>query len=100
MGARARNGPLRRRVAVMGTILVGVDAAHYGPEATELARELARATGDKIVVVHVHEIAVGRFGRLKVDCLDGEGEQLISDITTDLTQSGVEAETEIRDAVV
>jgi nucleotide-binding universal stress UspA family protein len=84
----------------MGTILVGVDAAHYGPEATELARELGQATGDKIVVMHVHEIAVGRFGRLKVDCLDGEGEQLVSDITTGLIQSGAEAEAEIREAVV
>jgi nucleotide-binding universal stress UspA family protein len=84
----------------MGTILIGVDAAHYGPEATELARELGQATGDKIVVVHVHEIAIGRFGRLKVDCLDGEGEKLINDITTSLAQSGAEAEAEIREAVV
>lgn len=84
----------------MGTILVGVDAAHYGPEATELARELGQATGDKIVVLHVHEIAIGRFGRLKVDCLDGEGEQLINDVTSRLAQSGVEAEAEIKETLV
>ena len=84
----------------MGTILLGVDALHYAPEATELARELGRATGDKIIVVHVHEFAVGRFGRLQVDCVEGEAEKLITDIRADLTKSGANAEAEIRETHV
>jgi nucleotide-binding universal stress UspA family protein len=84
----------------MGTILLGVDALHYAPEATDLARELGQATGDKIIVVHVHEFAVGRFGRLQVDCVEGEAEQLVTDIRADLTRSGADAEAEIRETHV
>ena len=84
----------------MGTILLGVDALHYAPEATELAREFGQATGDKIIIVHVHEFAVGRFGRLQVDCVEGDAEQLVTDIRTDLTGSGADAEAEIRETHV
>jgi len=84
----------------MGTILLGVDALHYAPEATEMTRELGQATGDKIVVVHVHEFAVGRFGRLQVDCAEGDAEQLVTDIKASLTRSGVDAEAEIRETHV
>ena len=81
----------------MGTILLGVDALHYAPEATDLARDLGRATGDKIVVVHVHEFAVGRFGRLQVDCVEGEAEQLVTDIRSSLVEAGADADAEIRE---
>jgi hypothetical protein len=30
------------------TILLAVDAQHYAPEATELARELAKDAGDQV----------------------------------------------------
>ncbi len=49
----------------MGTILLGVDAQHYAPEATALARDLCRATGDKIILVHVHEFASDASERCK-----------------------------------
>jgi nucleotide-binding universal stress UspA family protein len=78
----------------MGTILLGVDAQHYAPEATSLARDLCRATGDKIILVHVHEFAVGRFGKLQVDCAADETEQLISDIQVSLSEAGVDVDTE------
>ncbi|MDR2985948.1 MAG: universal stress protein [Nocardiopsaceae bacterium] len=84
----------------MGTILLGVDAKHYAPEATELARELGQATASKIIIVHVHEIAVGRFGRLLVDCAEGEAEQLVTDIKASLTHRGADAEAEIRETHV
>jgi hypothetical protein len=37
---------------VSTTILLAVDAQHYAPEATELARELSRAAGAKVIVLH------------------------------------------------
>jgi nucleotide-binding universal stress UspA family protein len=84
----------------MGTILLGVDALHYAPEATDMARDLGQATGDKVVVVHVHEFAVGRFGRLQVDCVEGEAEQLVTDIRSSLVESGTDAKAEIRETHV
>jgi nucleotide-binding universal stress UspA family protein len=84
----------------MGTILLGVDALHYAPEATDLARDLGQATGDRVVVVHVHEFAVGRFGRLQVDCAEGEAEQLVTDIRSSLVEAGTDAQAEIRETHV
>jgi len=78
----------------MGTILLGVDAQHYAPEATGLASDLCRATGDKLLLVHVHEFAVGRFGRLQVDCVGEESEQLMRDIKANLSAAGIDADTE------
>jgi nucleotide-binding universal stress UspA family protein len=96
----ARYGLNRRRLAIMGTILLGVDAQHYAPEATELVRDLARATGDKIVILHVHEFAVGRFGRLQVDCGEGDAEELVETIRTSLTDAGNDVAAEIRETHV
>src|ERR1022692_4414687 len=79
------------------TILLAVDAASHVAAAAEFTRELSRDSGDKVVVLHVHEFAVGRFGRIRVDCAEGEGEQLAAGITADLAQAGVSAETEIQD---
>ena len=84
----------------MGTILLGVDAQHYAPDATELARDLAHATGDNVVILHVHEFAVGRFGRLQVDCGEGEAEELVETIKKSLTEAGAEVAVEIRETHV
>lgn len=81
-------------------ILLGVDALHYAPEATQMAKELWHGTDDKIIVLHVHEFAVGRFGRLQVDCAEGEAERLVTSICTELADAGVSAEVEIREAHV
>ena len=58
------------------TILLAVDAARSDPgehvaAAAEMTRQLALATGDDVVVLHVHEYAVGRWGRAQVDCHEG-----------------------------
>jgi nucleotide-binding universal stress UspA family protein len=82
------------------TILLGVDARHYTPEATELARELSHDTGDKIIIVHVHEFAVGRFGRLQVDCPEDEAELLLPEIVSSLRDAGLTADAEIRETNV
>jgi nucleotide-binding universal stress UspA family protein len=81
-------------------ILLSVDALHYAPEATEIAKELWRDADDKIIVLHVHEFAVGRFGRLQVDCAEGDAEQLVTSIRASLAEAGISAEAEIREAHV
>jgi nucleotide-binding universal stress UspA family protein len=78
-------------------ILLAVDARHYAPESVVQARELAGDTGDKIIVLHVHEFAIGRFGRLQVDCPEGEADRLVTEILADLRNAGVAADAEIRE---
>lgn len=86
-------------------ILLAVDAASHDPvrhvvAAAEMTRELARDSGDHVIVLHVHEFAIGRFGRIRVDCADGEGEAVVDKILSDLKAAEVSAEGEIREARV
>lgn len=80
------------------TILLAVDAARHVQAAVDMTRELSQDSGDKVVVLHVHEMAVGRFGRIRVDCGEGEGEQLVDSIVTGLRAAGIATEGEIREA--
>lgn len=84
----------------MTNILLAVDAMHYAPEAAEMARELCHGRDDKIIILHVHEFATGRFGRLRVDCPEGVGERLVAGLRANLTEGGIAADAEIRDAQV
>jgi nucleotide-binding universal stress UspA family protein len=53
---------------MFGTILLAVDGSTHADRATELARTLATAGGDEVVVVHVTEIMVGRApGTVELD---------------------------------
>jgi nucleotide-binding universal stress UspA family protein len=84
------------------TMLLAVDTARYEPgrhvtAAVEMVRDLAAKTGDKVVVVHVHEYASGRFGRIKVDCADDEGERLVADVVAELRAAGITAEADVRE---
>ena len=84
-------------------ILLAVDAAKRDPArhvlaAADMTRDLSRDSGDHVIVLHVHEFAVGRFGRIRVDCGDGEGEGVVDKIVSDLKAAGVSAEGEIREA--
>lgn len=81
------------------TILLGVDALHYAPEAMTLTRDLSNRD-DKVVVLHVHEFAVGRFGRLQVDCPEGSAERLVPDLAQRLRDAGISAKAEIRETHV
>jgi nucleotide-binding universal stress UspA family protein len=80
------------------TILLAVDAARHVQAAADMTRELSRDSGDQVVVLHVHEFAVGRFGRIRVDCADGEGEQLVTGIVNHLRAAGISAQEDIREA--
>jgi nucleotide-binding universal stress UspA family protein len=77
-------------------ILLAVDTTSHTSAAADLARDLATGTGDRVVVLHVHEFAVGRFGRMQVDCADGEGERVVSQIVDRLTAARVAAQADIR----
>lgn len=78
------------------TILLAVDTTSHTAAAADLARDLAAGTGDRIVVLHVHEFAVGRFGKIQVDCGDGDGEKVVSDIVERLAGAGVSAVGDVR----
>jgi nucleotide-binding universal stress UspA family protein len=80
------------------TILLAVDAAQHVQAAADMTRELSRDSGDQVVVLHVHEFAVGRFGRVRVDCADGEGEKLVASVVADLSAAGITAKADIREA--
>jgi nucleotide-binding universal stress UspA family protein len=101
VGARGPvQGSQSERWGAVTNILLTVDALHYAPEATEMARELCHGPEDKIIILHVHEFAVGRFGRVQVDCPEGEAEGLVARIRASLTDAGIATDAEIRDAHV
>jgi nucleotide-binding universal stress UspA family protein len=80
------------------TILLAVDAARHAggrhlPAAAAETRDLSRTTGDRVVVLHVHEFADGRFGRLQLDC--AEAEKVVDEIVSDLRLAGVTADARI-----
>lgn len=83
-------------------VLLAVDAASHDPArhvlaAAAMTRDLSRDSGDHVIVLHVHEFATGRFGRIQVDCGEGEGESVVAKVVTDLQAAGVSAEGEIRE---
>jgi nucleotide-binding universal stress UspA family protein len=78
------------------TILLAIDPTSYSPAAADMARDLAGGSGDRVVVLHVHEFAVGRFGRIQVDCPEGEGERVVAEIVESLRGDGVDATAEVR----
>ncbi|MGD0683557.1 MAG: universal stress protein [Streptosporangiaceae bacterium] len=80
------------------TILLAADAASDMSATAEMTRELCRDSGDSVIVLHVHEFAVGRWGRMQVDCHDGEGERVVGEIIDDMKAAGVSADGEIREA--
>ena len=82
-------------------ILLAVDAASHDPArhiraAADMTRDLSRDSGDHVIVLHVHEFATGRFGRIQVDCGDGEGEGVVEKIVADLQAAGVSARSSSR----
>ena len=80
------------------TIVLAVDTGSHVSAAADMTRELCRDSGDKVIVLHVHEFATGRWGRMQVDCQEGAGERIVSEIVTDLKAAGVTADGEIREA--
>jgi nucleotide-binding universal stress UspA family protein len=87
---------------VSKTILLAVDAARHDLDehvraAVQMITDLVHSD-DKVIVLHVHEFAVGRFGRIQVDCAEGQGEELVGEVVARLGSAGVKAEGAIREA--
>ena len=78
------------------TILLAVDTTSHTAAAADMARDLAAGTGDRVVVLHVHEFAIGRFGRIQVDCDEGEGERVVAGTVDRLTAAGIAAMADVR----
>jgi nucleotide-binding universal stress UspA family protein len=79
------------------TILLAVDAAKGDPAehvtaAADLTRKLAHDTGDSVIVLHVHEYATGRWGRMQVDCAEGAGESVVERVVSGLRDTGITAD--------
>lgn len=83
---------------MLKTILLAVDTSSHVLAAAEMTRDLCRDSGDKVIALHVHEFAIGRWGRMQVDCSDGEGERVVNEIVADMKGSGIDAVGEIREA--
>ena len=80
------------------TILLAVDTSSHVSAAAEMTRDLCRDSSDKVIVLHVHEFATGRWGRMQVDCHEGEGERVVGEIVTSMKDAGINADGEIREA--
>lgn len=83
------------------TILLAVDVGRreFPRQVDAASREtldISRSTGDRVVVLHVHEYAYGRFGKIQVDCVEGTGEKVVERIVSQLRAAGVQADGEIR----
>ena len=80
------------------TILLAADTSSHVSAAATMTRELCGDSGDEVIVLHVHEFATGRWGRMQVDCADGEGERVVGEIVADLKGAGITADGEVREA--
>jgi nucleotide-binding universal stress UspA family protein len=82
--------------AISKTIVLAVDTTSHTIAAADLVRDVAAGTGDRVIVLHVHEFAIGRFGRIQVDCAEGDGEKVVAEIVERLATAGVAAEADVR----
>ena len=82
------------------TILLAVDGSKYSEKAVELAKQLAKASNDEVVVTHVTELLPARFQTYPgLDQeLDNETIELAKGYMADLEEAGIKARTELRSA--
>jgi nucleotide-binding universal stress UspA family protein len=82
------------------TIVLAVDGSKYSEKAVELAKRLATATSDEVVVTHVTELLPARFQTYPgMDYeLDREVIELAKGYVAELEAAGITARTELRSA--
>ena len=85
---------------MFGTILLAVDESKYSERAVGLAKRLATATSDEVVVTHVTELLPARFQAYPgLDSeLDQEVVQLAEGYVAELQGAGIKARTGLRSA--
>jgi nucleotide-binding universal stress UspA family protein len=83
---------------MFGTILLAVDGSEHSEKAVELARRLATATSDEVVVTHVTELLPARFQTFPgVDSmLDQEAVEFTKGYVAELEEAGIKARSELR----
>ena len=79
------------------TILLATDARHDVAEPIELARELSQGTQGRVLVLHIHEFSIGKYGRIQLCCPEDQAEDILPRIAALLGESGVPAEWQIRE---
>ena len=79
------------------TILLAADARHDVAEPIELARELSQGTQGRVLVLHIHEFSIGKYGRIQLCCAEDQAEDILARIVALLRESGVQAEWQIRE---
>ena len=82
------------------TILLAVDGSKYSEKAVELAKQLAKASNDEVVVTHVTELLPARFQTYPgLDSeLDNETIELAKGYMADQEEAGIKARAELRSA--
>jgi nucleotide-binding universal stress UspA family protein len=78
------------------TILLAVDDSKHSQRAADVVERMAKMTSSRVVVTHVHELAVGRWGSMRVD--DSTGDAFAEGILKNLLAEGISATLEVRDA--
>jgi nucleotide-binding universal stress UspA family protein len=78
------------------TILLAVDDSAHSQRAAEVSESLAQLTKYAVVVTHIHELATGRWGSMRVD--DNTGDAFSEAIVKSLVGAGIDARMEIREA--
>ena len=81
-------------------ILLAVDGSKYSEKAVELAKQLATAGDDQVVVAHVTELLPARFQTYPgLDSeLDKEAIELTKGYVAELEEAGITARAELRSA--
>jgi nucleotide-binding universal stress UspA family protein len=81
-------------------ILLAVDGSKYSEKAVELAKQLATAGDDEVVVAHVTELLPARFQTYPgLDSeLDKEAIELTKGYVAELEEAGITARAELRSA--
>ena len=82
------------------TILLAVDGSKYSEKAVELAKQLASAGSDEVVVTHVTELLPARFQTYPgLDSeLDQEAIELTKGYVAELEVAGIKARAELQSA--
>jgi nucleotide-binding universal stress UspA family protein len=85
---------------MFGTIVLAVDGSKYAQKAVELAKQLATATNDEVVVAHVTELLPARFQTYPgLDSeLDQEVIKIAEGYVAEMEEAGIKARTELRSA--